>query len=175
MEISDPERLWTKLFRFDGVAGSIPAATVTFRAECVEDERFDESLAGGEDYHLWVRLFEQYQPAYVPEPLAVMRQHDESLSSDPDLMYENRVKAIDLLADRYPELRNYADERKHLEKYDYARNLMFDGRLQEARHIFAELAQEGYTRAAVMGVISLFPTGHEWIVRRLDRLRTAVQ
>ncbi|MFB6176231.1 MAG: glycosyltransferase [Halobaculum sp.] len=175
MEIDDPDQLWIDLFRFDGIGGSIPAATVTFRAECVTDERFHEELAGGEDYHLWIRLFEQYEPCHVGEPLAVMRQHDESLSSDPDLMYENRIKAIDLLADRYQELRQYADERKRLERYDYARNLMFDGRLPEARKIFAELVLEGYTRAGVMGAISILPAGHERIVRRLDRLYSAVR
>jgi glycosyltransferase involved in cell wall biosynthesis len=168
MSINDPDELWVDLFRGDGVDGSIPAASVTFRAECVEDERFHEELAGGEDYHLWVRLFEQYNPAYVPEPLAVMRQHDESLSSDPDLMYENRVQAINLLADRYPKLRHYADDRKQLEKHDYGRNLMFDGRMQEARSIFAELLVNGYARAGVIGVISLLPLNHEWIVRQLD-------
>jgi glycosyltransferase involved in cell wall biosynthesis len=175
MDVDDPDDLWVELFRFDGVTGSIPAATVTFRAECVADERFHEDLAGGEDYHLWVRLFERFEPAYVPEPLAVMRQHDESLSSDPDLMYENRIQAIELLAERYPELREFRRERERRERYDYARNLMFDGRLGEARSIFVEMVQTGYTRAAVMAAISLLPTGHERVVRTLDGLYARVQ
>ena len=175
MGIDDPDELWIDLFRFDGVAGSIPAATVTFRAECVETNRFHEELAGGEDYHLWVRLFEQYDPAYVAEPLAVMRQHDESLSSDPDLMYENRLQAIDLLVEEYPELAPYADERQQLERYDYARQLMFEGRLSEARTHFSTLLTESrHYRSGLMLGISLLPVDRQRVVRGLDRLRAAV-
>ncbi|MFB6177745.1 MAG: glycosyltransferase, partial [Halobaculum sp.] len=162
--------LWLDFFRYDGLAGSVPAGSVAFRAECVADERFDETLAGGEDYHLWVRLFERYHVTYVSEPLAVMRQHDDSLSSDP----ENRLRAIESLTDRYPELRQHADERKRLERYDYARNLLFDGRVGEAREIFTELFRDGYRRAGVMGAISILPFGHERVVRTLDRLRDVV-
>lgn len=174
MPLGDSSDLWIRFFRFDRRDGSVPAASVAFRADCVADERFNESLAGGEDYHLWVRLFKQYKPTYIPEPLAMMRQHKESLSSDPELMYENRVQAIDLLADHYPELRQYADERKRLEKYDYARSLMFKGRVRKARSLFVQLVQKGYSRAVVMALISLLPAGRERVVRQLDRFRAAV-
>jgi glycosyltransferase involved in cell wall biosynthesis len=173
--MEDPDRQWVHLFRYDGMEGNVPSATVTFRAECVADERFDESLKGGEDYHLWVRLFEAFDPAYVPEPLAVMRQHDESLSSDPDLMYRNRVRAVDLLCDRYDELEPYREERKLLERYDYARHLLLDGRTSEARAIFREvLLRHRYYRSAVMLAVSYLPFGRERTIRLLDRLRTAL-
>jgi hypothetical protein len=172
MAPDDCSELWIDFFRFDGISGSVPAGTVAFRAECVSDESFHEALDGGEDYHLWVRLFEKYNVEYIAEPLAVMRQHDDSLSSDPVLMYENRINAIDLLIDDYPELQRYAEERKQLERYDYGRNLMFNDRLKEARHIFIGLIKERYFRAIIMAVITFLPTGHEWITRGLDNLRT---
>lgn len=175
MPIDDPDTQWIELFRFDGRRGSIPAATVTFRADCVEDERFDERLDGGEDYHLWVRLFEHYDPAHVPEPMAVMRQHDDSLSSDPDMMYENRLQAIDLLCDRYPELRQYRAERELLERYDYGRHLLGDDRTAEARSIFAELLrEERYYRAAIMFCIALLPFGQNRAIQTLDRIHDRV-
>jgi len=171
----DPNRLWKKLFRFDGRDGSIPAATVTFRAECVTEERFDEDLAGGEDYHLWVRLFREFTPAYVPEPLAYMRLRDDSLSADPDLMYENRLLAVEKLCDRYPDLAQYRDERRMLEQYDYGRHLLLQGRVSEARQTFAEVAQTYRSpRAAVMLAVSLLPAGHERVVHALDDLRDTV-
>lgn len=175
MEPDDPSDLWTKLFRFDGRAGSIPTATVTFRAECVAEERFDEDLAGGEDYHLWVRLFREFTPAYIPEPLAYMRLRKDSLSADPVLMYENRLIAINKLCDRYPELTQYRDERRMLEQYDYGRHLLLQGRVGEARRIFAEVTRTYRSpRAAVMLAVSMLPKGHEQAIQLLDNLRDAL-
>lgn len=175
MTMDDPDTLWVKQFRYDGIEGNIPSATVTFRAECVREERFDESLAGGEDYHLWVRLFKEFEPAYVAEPLAVMRQRAGSLSSDPDLMYENRVRAVDLLCDRYPQLDQYRDERRMLERYDYARHLLLDGRSAEARSIFSELLfEQRYYRSVVMFALSYLPFGRRRAIETLDNVRAAL-
>jgi glycosyltransferase involved in cell wall biosynthesis len=173
--IDDPETFYVEFFRFDGVTGSVPASTVIVRAECLSEHRFDEDLRGGEDYELWVRLFEAYRPGRIAEPLAGMRQHDDSLSSNPDLMFENRLQAIEKLATRYPAIAEYADERRRLERYSYGRELLKDGRPSEARPVLWALArEEGNVRAAVMLGVSLAPCCHRQLVGWLDRLNAAL-
>jgi hypothetical protein len=101
-----------------------------------------------------------------------MRQRNNSLSSDPDLMYENRITAVDLLAKQYPRLQKYIDERRRLEKYDYARTLMFNDRLSESRRLFRELLiADQYLRAGAMLGISFLPINHHRVVRQLDEIR----
>lgn len=175
MHVEDPDQLYLELFRFDGAQGNIPSATVSFRRECIENNEFDEELAGGEDYHLWVRLFKRFEPKYIDEPLAYMRQRDGSLSSDAAMMYENRMQAIEKLCNEFPELERYRKEREQLEYYDYGRQLLIQGETASARSIFIDVLREyGKARAGVLLAVSLFPFGHERIVHSLDELAALV-
>lgn len=166
------ERFYIDFFRHDGRKGNIPTSTIAVQSSCIGQRRFNERLLGGEDYHLWVQLFKEADRIdYVDKPLACVRQRNESLSSDPDMMYEDRLQAIELLCNRYPELRPYRRERELLERYDYARHIMFYGRTGDARSLFFELlTQERNLRAAVMFFVSIFPFGHRRIVKLLDDL-----
>jgi len=176
-EPAQSEPFYIDFFRHDGQKGNIPTSTIAVRASRIGDRRFNERLDGGEDYHFWVRLFESSDRIdHIDDPLAYIRQRQGSLSSDPDMMCENRLQAIELLCDQYDELGPYRKERELLERYDYARHLLFAGRIAEARSIFFELfAESGYYRAGVLLIISTLPFGHSWVVEKLDALYAEVR
>ncbi|WP_380676232.1 hypothetical protein [Salinigranum sp. GCM10025319] len=111
-------------------------------------------------------------PEHVPEPLVYIRQREDSLSSDPEMMYENRMAAIDKLAASFEEIAPYADERRSLERYGYGRNLLKANRTSEARRVLAESLRDGYYRAAVMYFLTFLPYDGNRAVEYLDGLQS---
>ncbi|MDX2471393.1 MAG: glycosyltransferase family A protein [SAR324 cluster bacterium] len=43
---------------------------------------FDETLNGPEDWDLWIKVAKDWQIGYIPEPLALYRQHEGGISKD---------------------------------------------------------------------------------------------
>lgn len=171
--ITDTSNAHIDFFRYDGMNGNIPTSSIAVRKKCIKEKRFNEQLAGGEDYHLWVRLFKDVTNiVHIEEPLVYISQRAESLSSDAKLMYENRVNAIELLADEYEEIAEVSAERKKVERYDYARHLLISGEQSEARkHLLDSLRKDRYYRATVLLVLSFLPRGHHRVLKYLDALR----
>ena len=159
-------------FRFDGVHGNIATSSIVVDRELLDVHRFDPELDGGEDYHLWTRLLRDATPTHVSEPLVYIRQREDSLSSDPEMMYENRMRAIDKLAASFEDLSAYADERRRLERYGYGRNLLKENRTSEARRVLAESFRDGSYRAAVMYLLTFLPYDGNRAVEYLDRLQS---
>lgn len=163
-------------FRFDGKHGNIPTSTLTIKTSLLNGRQFDESLVGGEDYHLWVRLFADADRIdHLNTPLTIVRERPNSLSADYDMMYENRLRAIERLCDEHPELRPFRRERKLLERYDYARHLLFDERTSKARSIFWELfTQRRHLRSGLLLAISYAPVNRKRLIGLLDTLRARI-
>ncbi|WP_436906601.1 glycosyltransferase [Halosimplex marinum] len=61
----------------------VTASTALVRRECFRElGGFDETLPSMEDWELWIRLSEEYEFAFVDEPLVRMATLDDSLSRD---------------------------------------------------------------------------------------------
>lgn len=177
MPISDPDAHHLFFFQQDGIAGNIHTSSVMVAADCLGDRRFCESLTSKEDFHMWTRLFRDCRVNRIKQPLVFVRLRDDSISSDPQFMYEGGIDAIDRLAAEYPEFEPYAEERRCVERYNLGRELLIsdEGHLSEARSVLTtSLLEDRYYRAAVMLAISLLPFGHSAAVSRLDQLRERV-
>lgn len=173
LSVEDPECHYVEFFRS---GHGVPHLTVTGRTECFEAEPFDEELDVREDPHLWVRLFERYTAAQIDAPLAYKRTRDDSTTSDPDLMYENEQREIELLCQEFPELREHREKREQMATYRYGKQLFHAGRTPEARRIFLGLLRDGmldYRVVALLGA-SLLPTKNEAAFRTLQRAQEAL-
>jgi glycosyltransferase involved in cell wall biosynthesis len=158
--------------KFFKTGHGVPHLTVAGRRECFLDERFDTSLEAREDPHLWVRLFRKYEVARIPEPLAYKHLRSDSLTSDPDMMYENEKNSVEDLANRFEELREHKDERLRHTKYRYGKQLFHSNRLEEARGVFFSLITDGFLdyRVIAMFFLSLLPFGNEAAFNGLERM-----
>ncbi|GGM66094.1 glycosyltransferase involved in cell wall biosynthesis [Halarchaeum rubridurum] len=157
--------------------GGVPVPTVIARRACVERERFDERLDAVEDFHLLVRLFREYTPARVPEPLAYYNRRSDSMSSDLDAMYENSLQALELLFERYPDLRDHRDRLLADAEYAHAKRLIREGQPAEARKSVVSAIRRGTRdrRAFALLLVSLLPgynrRAFELLERGQERLR----
>jgi glycosyltransferase involved in cell wall biosynthesis len=74
-------------------------STVMVKRECVERVGlFDENIAFGVDYDLWIRLAERYSFDFVPEIVARYTVHPRQMSSNPFVIVQGR----DDLLRKYP-------------------------------------------------------------------------
>ncbi|QPV62691.1 glycosyltransferase [Halosimplex litoreum] len=170
LPVEDPDRHHVAFFRS---GHGVPTVTVAARRECFEDERFDERLQAREDPHLWVRLFRNGIPAMILESLAFKRRRADSLTADPDMMYENELAAIDDLVERIPELRSYRVERERMAAYRYGKHLFQAGRTAEARRVFLDVLRSGKRDAQTLALfgLSLLPAGNRRAFRLLERVQ----
>lgn len=80
-------------------------ATVMLQKKVLEETGlFDEQFSIGEDYDLWLRIAEKHKIGYIPEVVAMYRQHQESAThkpSYPDKPWEIRV--IEKALETFPE------------------------------------------------------------------------
>lgn len=148
----------------------IPHLTVAGRRECFVDEKFDTTLEAREDPHLWVRLLRKYEAERIPEPLAHKHRRSDSLTSDPDMMYENEKKAIEDLVEKFDELKEHKEERNQNLKYRYGKQLFHKKKTTEARRVFFSLLLEGFFdyRVIAMFCASLLPFGGETAFQKME-------
>lgn len=67
-------------------------STVLVRRSCLEAAGwFDEGLASGADYDLWLRISRDFEIACIREPLVLYAVHDGSISTS----YEARIRGIE--------------------------------------------------------------------------------
>jgi glycosyltransferase involved in cell wall biosynthesis len=65
------------------------------RTLLLEAGGFDENLRYGEDYDLWFRLAASSEVTLVPEPLAIVRKHEENFSRDHAGLYAGLICAYE--------------------------------------------------------------------------------
>lgn len=83
-------RIFDRLLAANTITGS--ASGIMIRRECLDRVgEFDESLRGGEDWDMWLRLAQQYQFDYVAEKLVKIRRHSSNAQRDSLLMFRNSL------------------------------------------------------------------------------------
>jgi glycosyltransferase involved in cell wall biosynthesis len=167
MPVEDADTHYLRYFaRGDGV----PSRTVAVRGECLGDERFDESLVAREDPHLWTRLFERCTPAHIDRALAYKRRREESLTADPEMMYQSELAEIADLCSRVPALEDHRAGRERRARRRYGRGLLHAGRRREAREQFTTICREKFdTQSAVLAGIATLPIGSSVAFTTLER------
>lgn len=169
LPVDDPEHHYVKYFR---EGHGVPHLTVLGRANCFRSEPFDERLEVREDPHLWVRLFKRYDVAKIDKALAYKRRREDSATGDPEMLYDNELREIDLLCEEFPELEEYRSEREQMAKYRYGKHLLRLGRTSGSRSVFLDLLRGGMVETRVIGllVVSLLPAGNRTAFQYLETL-----
>lgn len=169
LPVKDPEAHYIDYFR---VGHGVPHLTVMGRTKCFEEERFDESLAIREDPHLWVRLFKRYSVDYINEPLAYKRRRSDSATGDPNELFRNELREIQLLCEEFPELEEHRETRERMARYRYGKDLLEAGRIHEARRVLWSLLITGMIDGRVLAVFAaaLLPGKQGSALRYLERL-----
>lgn len=164
--VGDSKTLYRRFF----LNGGIPCPTVMARRACFDRHTFDESLSALEDRHLWVRLLHDFTPGRVAEPLAEYVRRDDSMSSDPELMYESELRVIEDIIDRYEDLRNLRQQAVLRAKYEYGKRLIRVGRTEEARSVLFKLLRRHPTdiKTLILITTALFPVRNNIILRWLE-------
>jgi hypothetical protein len=77
--------------------------TTLIKRECFRDHGLlDETLYGTDDYEFWLRIAEDYDFVYIPEPLVVKREHGNNASNDIRRITADRRKIAEKYRDTYP-------------------------------------------------------------------------
>lgn len=173
LPVRDPERHHVAFL----LEGGVPMPTVLARRNCFDGERFDESLPAVEDRHMWARLFAEYRPARVPEPLAYYTVREESMSSDAETMYDAERRVVADLVDRFPEVAAHRTELDRKATYKYGKRLLMAGDGQRARKPLRRAVGEGMTdpRALALLAIAYAPAGHARLLRSLERVQERIR
>jgi len=98
-ELPDPpDELLTRLFTEGNLVGS-PSSVLARREVLTDLGGFDERLSFTADWDLWIRLARAGRFACVDEPLIAYRLHEESMSSDPDLVETDSISMLERALD----------------------------------------------------------------------------
>jgi glycosyltransferase involved in cell wall biosynthesis len=130
----------------------IPHITVVGRRRIFKQEQFDESLIVREDPHLWVRLLKRHHASRINQPLAYKRRRPESVTGNPDIVYQSELHEISSLCNRFPELEAYRARRTQWAEYRYAKGLMRLDRTHEARTVLTTLLSLRGVKIRFVGV-----------------------
>lgn len=124
--------------------------TVMVRRACLEQVGpFNESLAVGEDYNLWLRIAVRWDVAVIPEALAIRHVSPGSLSltTTPDQAFKAIIAAFEHVMKSSPSLGS--SERKALRKaiakryYEYGSYLLREGERRESQRQLLRALREG--------------------------------
>lgn len=135
--------------------------TIAARSYCFEDIKFSEDLRTYEDYHICVRLFKEFTPAHINEPLVFKYEHTGSLSTEHRQMYNDKISAIDDLVERFPELETYEKTCKAQAEYSFGLSLLKRSKNIEAcEHLYTSLRldwTENFLKTLILIFISIIP------------------
>jgi len=71
----------------------ITASSVVVRRSCLATAGlFNESLAGAEDIHMWLKICHDYAVDFIPEVLVSCRNHEGNVKKNSDTMFDNRYR-----------------------------------------------------------------------------------
>lgn len=72
----------------------IPALTVLIRRECFDKVGYFDTSLKYEDYDMWLRISEKYPIAYIDEPLAYYRVHNDNFSNNIRIMLIGAMQTL---------------------------------------------------------------------------------
>jgi len=83
----------------------VPSQSVLIRRRALDTVGlFDESYRIGEDWDLWLRLAARYPVDFIPDVVAMRRQHAQNITNNSDVtMMSNAVSILNHLKQREPE------------------------------------------------------------------------
>lgn len=173
LPITDPDEHHLD-FLFEG---GVPVLTLLARRECLEQEQFDERLPAVEDRHLVTRLLHEFTPGRVAEPLGYYNRRTDSMSSDPELMYEAELRSLSLLSERYDDIARYRNALILKAQYKYGKRLLRAGRASEARTQLFDVLREGHFDARTLSLlaVTLLPAGNRRALSWLERIQERVR
>jgi len=106
----------------------VMASATLIRSDCFDEVGlFDRSLWQAEDSDMWLRIAAEYPIHHVGAPMALMRQGNESLTTDIDEKAEYMLRGTDKIADLYPELHPLRKGRKAKIHSGLSRNRLVSG------------------------------------------------
>lgn len=118
-------------------------SSVVFRRSALPNRPFNESLDAWEDAYFNIETFRNHHPEHVPYPLTIRRIRDDSISNDSEMMVRNKLRGIEMLEDRYPELVEHFDGPRAKNHKRLGRVLLRRDEKHEARrHLAAGLRLE---------------------------------
>ena len=85
-------------------------STVLVRRVCFETVGvFDEELAAGADYDMWLRIAKEFDIDYIREPLVLYNVHGNRISTN----YDSMIRGMEAMSEKYDQLftlnsRNYS-------------------------------------------------------------------
>lgn len=84
----------------------LPSAVMIPR-NCLDKVGYlDESFKGSDDYDLFLRLARRYKFGYIDKILVRYRKHENNLSKQISMMYEDELKVVKKILSIYPEISN---------------------------------------------------------------------
>jgi glycosyltransferase involved in cell wall biosynthesis len=148
-----------------------PPSTIMLRRECLERVGlFDEAIAYGVDYDLWIRIAQEYHFDFVPAIVARYTIHPSQMSNDPFIVARGRA---DIERKYAPRLRR--DRRREGRFYfGLGQQMSVLGHAGQARRAFVKalLFNPLQVRAYVYLAASLSgPRGVSRLLRLLGRVR----
>lgn len=167
----DDEDVFPKLYLHDG---PILTPTTLIRADCFEEVGlFDPSLSRGQDTDMWLRIAAKHPIHHVGEPIALVRQGNESMSTDLAEKARCMLRVADKIADLYPDLDDLREARKAKVHSGLSRNRLVSGnRAGALRSALRAVLHDPLTlkHHATLG-FALLPLG----IRRLQWMRERIQ
>lgn len=170
LPVDDPA---THYIDFFCVGHGIPHLTVAGWRDCFVRMRFSEELPAREDPHLWVRLFREYDPRYIPQALAYKRRRDDSLTSDPNEMFSYELKEVNDLVSRFEELEPYRETRVKWAEYRFGKGLLRQGENLNAVRVFLSVIKKGFWKPRIFALlfISLLPSKNHHVYQQLEKVQ----
>ena len=154
--------------------GPILTPTTLVRFNCFDDVGlFDRSLRLDQDTDMWLRVAAEYPIHHVGKPVAMVREGNESLSTNIDGKAEHQLRVTDKIADLHPRLAHFREARTAKIRSGLSRNRLVSGdRMGAIRSALKAISHDPLTlkHHATLG-FALLPLS----VRQLQWLREWIQ
>jgi glycosyltransferase involved in cell wall biosynthesis len=98
--------------------------SVLCRESAIEGERFDEDLSINCDHDMWLRLAGDNDFGYIDECLVEKRFHGGNISSNYEVLFDQRKRLVEKTVRRYPFLEPYESKKLSMVHLIYALNLL---------------------------------------------------
>ncbi len=172
LSVEDPKRHHIK-FLYEG---GVPMLTVMAHRQCFDRWKFDDSLHLAEDRNLLVKLFRDFHPERIPEPLAYYKRRNDSLSSDIDQMHHCELESIKKLCNCFPEVETHRRSLVANAHYKYGKKLLRSQRKSEARQQLVKAMKLGSrdARTIILTATSLLPIGGSAVLSSLETLQEKI-
>ena len=160
--------------------GPVMMSTVVVRREVFEEiGGFDPSILKGQDTDLWLRITAEWPIHHQPIPLVVKRTREGSVSEDMATKVHSLREITDRIAERYPRLEPYRQQRHAILSELLIRAWLKRGKQRRAREEALRILSERPVslQTVVLFILSVLPLSTEstkGVLGFLGRVRGAL-